>query len=560
MTITASPNTRNWIVAIAVTASCLATPLRAEPTEAPADSPRPRIFVLSFNRWGDIANPAEVNLVKHELASDPSIERIIIFSYGWLNDGESSYATYHNLFEEMYHHLKPGEVRPRVAVIAVGWDSAQSGFRKLLNDLVPFPALASLTAAVPDMLLYPLSFWSKAATADRIGFGGLRTSLNEIFEYAYPGGKGTPDIFLSGHSFGTRIISQLMQDRVGGIAVHADPFVGAAHVRGAVLLQPAISQTGLHRQAKYPILITQSEHDHAVGAMFPVANFLINTSIFTSFEALFRYQFFDVAGQATERISAADQAIHDQIDSPILERDTGLDSVVRSVIRATGRGGYLVLRGVAEVVSIPFALASGVVVTPINYAYVQTVGLLTHPVDHVMDTLAQLPLLEIATAWASDASGRSVAWGRRGKGFLNLGALNESVGRLYTPAMIGDLPGGQSRIYDLGDLRDAQDTQACGLPRCEGILLLDATDIIEVGSFGLNLNDPLVDYTLGWLDPLGSHLDYRNEDVARTIADFFDATAVHSKPKLGPSHPQFHPRERSGTAGILARPSSAEHP
>ena len=530
MTNATSPGVRALLLALVIAASCLAAPLHAEPKENAGGAPRPKIFVLSFNRWGDIANPAEVDLVKHELANDSSIERIIIFSYGWLNDGESSYATYYGLVDDMYRHLKPGEVRPRVAVIAVGWDSAQSGFRKLLNDLVPFPALASLTAAVPDMLLYPLSFWSKAATADRIGFGGLRTSLNEIFDFAYPGGKGTPDIFLSGHSFGTRIISQLMQDRIAGIAVHAAPFVGAAHVRGAVLLQPAISQTGLQRSAEYPILITQSAHDHAVGTMFPIANFLVNTSIFTSFEAMFRYQFFDVAGQATDRISAADQAIHDQIDSAIVVPETGVGSAVRSVVRATGRGGYLVLRGAAEIVSIPFALASGIAVTPINYVYVQSVGLLTNPVDHVMDTFAQLPLLEIPTAWASQATDRSVAWGRRGKGFLNLGALNESVGRLYTPAMIGDLPDGQSQIYTLQDLRTARDTQACGLPRCKGILLLDATDIIDVGSFGLSLNDPLVDYTLGWLDPLGSHLDYRNEHVARVIAEFFDTVAMHSRP------------------------------
>lgn len=487
---------------------------------------KPKLFILSFNRWGELSNPAEVDLAKRELAASPEIERIVIFSYGWANDGEASYASYHKLLQEMSSYRRPDERRPKLAVIGVGWDSAQSGFRKLFNDLLPFPALASLAAAVPDSLLFPVSFWSKAATADRIGFGGLRQALNEIFEYAYPGGEGTPDIFLAGHSFGTRIISQLMQDKLVVFPVHADPFVAAEYVRGAMLLQPAMAGPGLHLDADYPLLVTQSEHDHAVGGLFPMANLLVNTSTFTSFEAVFRYQIFDFAGQAVEKSTSLGAAGVDRAEALGGRGKTVPGSFVRTVAKVAGRSGYMLIRGIGEIASVPVAMLSGVITTPVLYLYAQGRGLLTHPGNHVMDTLAQLPLVEVGVAGLDSLMGREIPWGRRGKGFLNLGALNESIGRLYTPAVFADIP---SEIFTPEDLAAARTQEGCGLPRCSGVMLVDSTDIIEVGSFGVSYNEPKFDFTLGWLDPLGSHSDYRNEHVVRMMANFFDSAAAHAR-------------------------------
>jgi pimeloyl-ACP methyl ester carboxylesterase len=510
----------------------LCSPLQAENEAGGPEVPVPKLFILSFNRWGDLSNPAERDLAMRELAADGAIERIIIFSYGWANDGESSYATYYDLVNALTVHRHKETRTPKTAVIAVGWDSTQSGFRKLFNDVLPFPALSSVLSTIPDLTLFPLSFWSKAATADRIGFGGLRTALNEIFGHAYPDGKGTPDIFLVGHSFGTRIVSELMQDKFAVFPVRAEPFVARDRVRGAVLLQPAIAQAGLHRNADYPILITQSQHDHAVGGLFPIANLLINTSTFTSFEALFRYQFFDPfnrsVGQAAQTVAEATHVIPGEKPQET-DRGTGsiTGSLARSAAKITSRTWYLALRTVGEFASLPVALASGAITTPFNYAYIQARALTTHPFDHIMDSFAQIPVVEILVAGASKAAGREIPWGRRGKGLFNLGALNESVGRLRTHAMANDIA---SEVYSLADFESARENAECGLPRCKGVLLLDATDFIEVGIFGLSLNRPGVDFTLGWLDPLGSHTDYKNATVVRLIADFFDAASADRHP------------------------------
>ncbi len=186
------------------------------------------------------------------------------------------------------------------------------------------------------------------------------------------------------------------------------------------------------------------------------------------------------------------------------------------------------MRGAAELLSLPVALAVGVVTTPFNYVYVQGYGLFTAPGDHMMDTLAQLPGIEMVVESIGDWTGRDIAWGRRGKGFLNLGALNESVGRLYTPSLITKVP---SEIFTPEDVAAARAAGGCGLPKCSGVMLVDSSDIIRVGAFGEDLGKAKFDFTLGWVDPLGSHTDYRNESVVRMMASFFDSAAAYARTK-----------------------------
>ena len=59
--------------------------------------------------------------------------------HGWGNDGEASYATYRRTLEEINASLPPDAPRAKVAVIGIGWDSSQTGFRKLFNDIMPLP-------------------------------------------------------------------------------------------------------------------------------------------------------------------------------------------------------------------------------------------------------------------------------------------------------------------------------------------------------------------------------------------------------------------------------------
>ncbi len=45
--------------------------------------------------------------------------------------------------------------------------------------------------------------------------------------------------------------------------------------------------------------------------------------------------------------------------------------------------------------------------------------------------------------------------------------------------------------------------------------------MIRRGLFGLDLSNPLVGSTLGWIDLIGAHSDYVNEEVPFMISRFF---------------------------------------
>jgi hypothetical protein len=478
--------------------------------------PRLRLYVLSFNRWGDLVSPAERDLAIAELRASTNVERIIIFSYGWANDAEVSYATYHQTLEELDSVARSPGDNSRTAVIAVGWDSSQTGFRKLFNNLIPLPGISNTLAWLPDHLLFPISFWSKAAQADRIGFGGLRTTLNRIFQAAYEGRDDHPEIFLIGHSFGTRILSGLMRNHLGIVPVRSEEFVAAEHVKGAVLLQPALVLANLHQDAHYPLLVTMSRHDHANGLLFPIANIPINAYGFTAFEALFRHQVFEYV---EDRVGSTVQTVTDIVTAPLPDlKDKDVEPEPQTDRQPTlpSRAMYLVRRSSAELVSIPASLAFTLLVTPASYAYTQLRAFVTHPVNQVMDSLAQIPVVEVVVAGLDHALGRELPWGQRSKGIFNLGPLHESIGRLLTTtAMPRELP----PLYSPDELLGFDPgPDGCGLPTCSGILLVDASTLIRRGAFGEDLENPWVNFTIAWFDPLGAHGDYLTPEVAAIMA------------------------------------------
>jgi hypothetical protein len=77
------------------------------------------LYILSFDKWGVLTNPAELEYAIQQLRGDASIERIILLSYGWANDGRKSYSTYRSLVDQL---SDPEKKLSNVAVIAVGWN------------------------------------------------------------------------------------------------------------------------------------------------------------------------------------------------------------------------------------------------------------------------------------------------------------------------------------------------------------------------------------------------------------------------------------------------------
>ena len=98
-----------------------------------------------------------------------------------------------------------------------------------------------------------------------------------------------------------------------------------------------------------------------------------------------------------------------------------------------------------------------------------------------------------------------------------LGGLNEGMGRLVPPALTGS----QVPIYSLSDISQMKRPP-------NGVFVVDASDIIKTGIFGLDQSKPLVDYTLGWLDPLGAHSDYKNQEVQALLRWFGNNTQQDS--------------------------------
>lgn len=465
-----------------------ATAAGVDETETAPESRQIRINILNFNRWGELANPEELELAKLQLRDfDP--ERVIIMCYGWGNDGRQSAATYYSLVRSLRRPEGSETVSlpRRVAVIGIGWDSAQSAISQLVENVIPFPGVAQGIAWLPDRLFFPISFWSKGAQADRMGYGGVRVALNDLFDI-WPDDDDHPEILLLGHSFGTRVVSGIMNDHIGGVRVGRARFKKAKHVRGAVLLQPALPIGSLDHSAHYPLMITMSAHDHANGALYPIANIPMNTFGFTIFESL-------VQRLLRVEILPGDGRDEETPNDVVIFGAPAIDETIGSGRRTLG-----------EIAALPLSLGFSLVAMPVDYLYGQALGITTRPAAHVMDTLAQIPGVQLVVAGIGRLAGRDVRWGQRSKGLLTIGPLHESVGRMVTPTLLER----DVQVYGVDEIENMDE-----LPH--GPFVVDASSIVRRGIFGLDLGNPLVGSTIGWIDLIGSHSDYTNPEVVRLM-------------------------------------------
>jgi hypothetical protein len=513
-----------WRRLALVLALCAAAPaaLGAQAEAAVGERDFHGFYLLSFDRYGQLSSPYERDLAIAELRDNPEVERIAVVAYGWDNDGGTSLASY----DELRALLQPPGKESSTAIIGIAWDSSQTGIRKLLSDLVPLPLLADAAARIPDRLLFPLSFWSKSAMADRIGYGGLRATLNEIFAAAYPEPALHPPLYMVGHSFGARVLAALLKREIGGIlSVRAQEFRSLEQVRGALLIQPALVAANLPPDTPFPIVVTQSEHDHALGMLFPLANLAVNAYAFTTAEALLEQRVDAVEDRVRDTASDAARRTGTLLGRPRRpppaagKPATGKDpeggppnpiELAGSVYRATRRTG-------TELLSIPGSIAFSLAVAPLYYADAQWRGLRRAPLEHLLDTLAQLPGIEALVGAADHFAGRAVPSGRRSKGLLSLGALHESSGRLAAPGLLA--PSGP--VYG-PQLAPELGSAGCGLPRCSGLLLVDVSELSGSSLFG-DLRRPWLDYTLGWLDLIGAHSAYTDPELAAFLTRLFHA-------------------------------------
>ena len=99
-------------------------------------------------------------------------------------------------------------------------------------------------------------------------------------------------------------------------------------------------------------------------------------------------------------------------------------------------------------------------------------------------------------------------WGQRGKGIFTLGPIHEGMGRMVPPRIFNRFT---APIYSLEEIG-----QMDSPPR--GVFVVDASEIVTQGSLGVDLSRPWADYTLGWIDPLGAHSDFKNPEVMELLS------------------------------------------
>ena len=51
-----------------------------------------------------------------------------------------------------------------------------------------------------------------------------------------------------------------------------------------------------------------------------------------------------------------------------------------------------------------------------------------------------------------------------------------------------------------------------------GPFAVDASTIVRKGGFGLDMGSPLIDYTVGWIAPIGAHSDFTNKEVMALLS------------------------------------------
>ncbi len=84
---------------------------------------------------------------------------------------------------------------------------------------------------------------------------------------------------------------------------------------------------------------------------------------------------------------------------------------------------------------------------------------------------------------------------------------------MVSPAMFGD----QVPVYSLFDISEMDSPP-------DGLFVVDASEIVSEGAFGLDQNIPIVDYTIGWVDFMGAHSDFRNREVMALLSWFANST------------------------------------
>jgi hypothetical protein len=434
------------------------------------------------------------------------ITNILLISYGWNHDIDAFEADYSGLLSNYDAYigsasqtLGPGHAAGPAAVICVSWPSGYSMMGKSLTDLVPGTTLPR-TLTAPLDVAFPLSVWAKTSLADRIGYGDLPQAMAFLYSRAY-GGEFQPNIYLVGHSFGCRILSGVIRrqppanlfaaSRALRFFTHTNQSETVRqntegfrqHIRGAVLIEPAMANAnlpGAEDCTNFPVLVTQSHYDHMDGVLYPIASIPFNGYWSTEVDTRF--------ARSIYRRPSMDQP---QPDTP---------------------GWWLYLKQLGfETLRIPFSIVDSAELLPWSYVRGQFwelgPGNWNWQTNYITSTLAQVPIVKIPVQLTLNAGYH--------KGLFDVGRWHESAGRIS---------------FDSNNiLRAASTVDSTGKPSGltispSGLQFVNCDDLVSRSALSqkIDYSDPYWDYTLGQVDPVGSHDDYLPDQAKRTHPEIFD--------------------------------------
>jgi hypothetical protein len=454
-------------------------------------------YFLAFDNNGRFTSHRELNRAIEDLSKDDDgkkINKIVILSLGWGHDRDELVQAYEKLLANYAWWKTRNGKREKegFAVFCLLWESSLASAGNLFADILPIPnALISLLSTP----LQPITYWSKARLADKIGFGdlkevideletGIDSERNQIIPKYCDKLKETQDkslkrynckpleMYFIAHSFGSRIVTSLLTDPISrpndsdASAETTDEnkngyssisfLKGPDIVKGVLLIQPALSSYEIERinigKLKYPLMVTESRHDHLNRLLFPMANLPLNSANFRMVEEF-----------KNEVISTCPNKIID---------------LCRSRTYSDGLDYYM----------IPFHFPLSALSIAMYYPYGQVVEMGNRGWRYIPDTLEQMPLVEIPVEWinnkvytSKDAEDNNY-WGHLHKGLFNFGLFHESAATYID----GHVPLSQAKVMEM-------------VPLQEGILPIDMSEEINQGVYGENLsaNPPLADWTIG---------------------------------------------------------------
>ncbi len=449
-------------------------------------------YFLDFNTDGRLTSGSEVQRfaadAKARRDNGHPVRKIAIVSFGWGLSREESVTDY---LQYVRYYLKAAgdkfqslgdpesalteaetEIADDWAIVCVSWDSSQHAIESAIESFIPSPSFARCLSFVPDYMLFPVTFWSKAGLADRIGYGSLRDAvevmLDESFEPA-----DVPDLYLVGHSLGCRILSGFVKTSLGAVELpQSAKFQYLDSVQGGVFVLPALVPLNLPTEPNYPLVIAQSEHDYANSFLYPVANVPLNAYTSTGAEG--------IPWVTTKRSSQQSPGARRFIDWA----------------------------------KLPFSFVLSLIMTPLNYGYTQVREVATRHVHYVPETLAHVPIVNIPVHLIDEYVMGGVFdakqdWGRYHRGAFNLGAVHQSAATEATAAI-----GASWEVADSEPLSGALSASRQFGP---GVHYVDCSDVIRSGWHGLDLANPWVGLTVGALDPIGAHMEYRRPEIMHLI-------------------------------------------